>query len=131
MINIFFYLLILGLCLNTFSLSLSLGHVNRSFMSLASSIPETSIVVVDDIEPYEAYFDEEYFEYLVNTYLKNEIEGYVLSANTVIYYFYPEDDSICTNHRCCGASVSLHAKIQEFVTFDKTLKFRLIEGELK
>ncbi|MFA5283426.1 MAG: hypothetical protein WC366_02810 [Bacilli bacterium] len=130
MINVIFYLIILGMCLNTFSLSLSFGHVNRSFLMLACAIPESSVVVTDDLEPYSPYYDEEYFQFLVKNYLQNEITDYVDSAEVRYFYYYPEDESMCTDHHCQGASVTLIAKIKLIFTYEKTLTFSILKGDL-
>lgn len=86
--------------------------------------------MVDDSEPYLPYYDEEYFQFLVKDYLKNELIDYVDSATIQYYYYYPDDGSMCTNHRCQGASVTLIATIRKIFTYEKTLHFSVIKGDL-
>jgi hypothetical protein len=122
------YLCVLGILLNTFSLSISYGKVNRSFLMIANSLIENCVVIVDDRSDYFPYYNESLLENTVHIYLKEEIGDELDNAYLGFYYYYPHNKQICLTHCCQGVSVSLRGKINGFIDYKKTIEFSIEEN---
>lgn len=122
------FLFTLSILLNTFSLSISYGRVNRCFMMIANSIIENSVVLVYNPPIYKPFYDKELLESNVKTYLKTEINNLILDSYLGFSYFNPDNNLPCYAKECRGVRVSLRGNIKGIIKYKKILIFTIKEG---
>ena len=103
--------------------------INRTFLSMYKGVFEISLVSVgEDGEPIYPYFSEEVLNKNIEKYLQENLTKYAKDYETKIMYLDSDTGGVCLEKHCSKVSVNLHADINLFFKYDKSLYFTIKEG---
>ena len=121
--NILFSITLGILSLQFFTFTYRINGINRVMYNLPISLFEASIPLAqENIEPI-MYFDKQYLEQELTSYIDKSIYKYTDSYSLNFYYYVQDDHSICRGQYCDAVEITLSAKITLFDSYTKSARF--------
>lgn len=125
MSNILFSITIGILSLQFFTFTYRINGINRVMYNIPISIFEASIPLVQTYESPIMYFDKDYLESELTSYVNKSIYKYTDEYDLSFYYYVQGDYSICRTEYCDAVEVTLNAKITLFDSYKKVARFHI------
>lgn len=124
MTNCLFYAMFFTLFLNLSFGSLRYSQINRSFMSIYKGMLEACLITINNSgEPIFPYFNETQIDDYVVNYLDRNISKYSRDYDVNTKYLVKDSpNNICTS-KCTVIEISLNAKINAFLDYQKDQTF--------
>ncbi len=91
--------------------------------NLPISLFESAIPLVQESDVPIMYFDKQYLEQELTSYINKSIYRYTDSYSLNFYYYNQEDHSICRTDYCDAVEITLSAKITLFNNYSKVARF--------
>ena len=124
MTNCLFYTIFFTLFLNLSFGSLRYSQINRSFMSIYKGMLEACLITINNSgEPIFPYFNESQIENYVVNYLDKNISRYSKDYNVNTKYLVKNSTSSICISKCTVLQISLNAKINAFLDYQKDQTF--------
>ena len=111
--------------LQFFTFTYRINGINRVMYNIPISIFEASIPLVQTYESPIMYFDKDYLESELTSYVNKSIYKYTDEYDLSFYYYVQGDYSICRTEYCDAVEVTLNAKITLFDSYKKVARFHI------
>lgn len=124
MTNCLFYTMFFTLFLNLSFGSLRYSQINRNFMSIYKGMLEACLITVNTSgEPIFPYFDKTQINDYVVNYLDKNISRYSRDYEVKTTYLVKNLDTMICSNKCTVLKISLKARINAFLDYEKDQTF--------
>ena len=123
--NILFSITLGILSLQFFTFTYRINGINRVMYNIPISIFEAAIPLVQTSENPTIYFDKQYLEEHLTSYMDKSIYKYTDHFSLSFYYYSQGTFSLCRTGYCDAVEVTLNAQITLFDSYTKVARFHI------
>ena len=113
-----------------FTVSLDLQVVNKAVIYTPLDVFETSLVLVNREDETNLYFDKLLLKNNLANYYQKTISDHLDSYSFNLYFYNPENGSLCTGDSCNAVEVSVDGKYMQVFNYSRTIKYEIKKGYL-
>lgn len=130
MIIILFTILFMLGMFNCFTVSFHLQNANKAVIYTPIEVFEASLVVVNRNDETNLYFDRLVLSNNLSNYYSKTISNYLDSYSFNLYFYNPDNGSICLGDNCNAVEVSVSGTYMQLFNYSRKIKYEIKKGYL-